>query len=208
MRITVLGANGMVGRLVVAEARRRGHEVTAFVHTHNPFENDSAVAVVRGDVIDRKAVVCALQGADAVTSALGAFRRGTGPVLGPGMRVVVPAMEECGPRRLVTLTGASAAAPGSVAGPRVWVNGRVLQLMDATATADGQDHVEVLAASTLAWTTVRAPTITASGPAGYRFTSRPPSLLRKVPGPAVAASLVDLAESQDHIAELVSLVAH
>lgn len=41
-----------------------------------------------GDVADADTVQSAVGGADAVISTLGAFRRGTGPVLTPGLRTI------------------------------------------------------------------------------------------------------------------------
>ena len=98
MKLVVFGANGRVGRLVVADAVARGHDVTAFVHTHDPFGEQAHLRVTAGDVSDANAVTGALPGADAVISTLGAFRRGTGPVLTPGLRTITGAMTEqaCG----------------------------------------------------------------------------------------------------------------
>jgi uncharacterized protein YbjT (DUF2867 family) len=38
MKVTVFGANGRVGQLVVAELLRRDQPVSAFVHTHSNLE--------------------------------------------------------------------------------------------------------------------------------------------------------------------------
>lgn len=194
MNITVFGANGRVGKFVVRRALDRGHQVTAFVHTHDPFDQHAQLRVTAGDVAHAEAVHDAVQGADAVISTLGAFRRGTGPVLVPGLHAITQAMRQHDARRLVTLTGAGVTRPGQRGGARAHLNRFVLTLMDRTAVVDAERALEILAATDLAWTTVCAPTISNDGPDGYRLIEQMPSLMAKVPGPAVAASLVALAE--------------
>jgi len=197
VNITVFGANGRVGTLVVRRALHQGHQVTAFVHSHNPFEEHPQLTVVAGDVTDTTAVGGAVEGAEAVVSTLGAFRRGTGPVLAPGLTIITQAMRQHGTRRLVVLTGAGVARPGRRPNLRTRVNRFVLARMDRTAVTDAEDALAVVAGTGVAWTAVCAPTITAEGPDGYRLTEQMSSLLAKVAGPAVAAGLVALAGQLD-----------
>lgn len=194
MYVTVFGANGRVGTLVVRRALHQGHRVQAFVHSRDPFDQHPQLTVVAGDVTDAAAVGRAVEGAEAVVSTLGAFRRGTGPVLAPGLGTITRAMQQHGCRRLVVLTGAGVARPGRRTDLRTRINRFVLARMDRTAVTDAENALTVVAATDLAWTAVCAPTITAEGPDGYRLTERMPSLLARVAGPAVAAALVDLAE--------------
>ena len=194
MNITVFGANGRVGQRVVRRALDRGHHVQAFVHSRDPFDPHGQLSVSAGNVADGTAVQGAVAGADAVISTLGTFRRGTGPVLAPGLRTITDAMRQHGSSRLVTLTGAGVTRPGRRNGARAHLNRFVLTLMDRTAVVDAEQALEIVAATDLAWTTVCAPTISADGPDGYVLTPQMPSLLAKVSGPAVAASLVALAE--------------
>lgn len=70
----------------------------------------------------------------------------------------------------------------------------MLTLMDRTAVADADQALTIMAGTKVAWTTVCAPTITTDGRDSYLLTKQMPSLLAKVPGPAVAACLVELAE--------------
>lgn len=66
-RIIVLGAGGNAGRATVAEALRRGHEVTAFLR--DPAKAPEGAAVVQGDATDAASVAAAVAGHDvAVTS--------------------------------------------------------------------------------------------------------------------------------------------
>jgi len=70
-KIIVFGAGGRAGRTAVAEALRRGHEVTAVVR--NPAEHGELAAdgvlVVAGDVTDATAVAHLAKGHDAAINA-------------------------------------------------------------------------------------------------------------------------------------------
>lgn len=205
MDITIFGANGRVGKLVVRRALDRGHQVRAFVHSCDPFDEHEQLSVSAGDVVDAEAVERAVEGADAVISTLGAFRRGTGPVLAPGLLTITQAMRRYRAPRLVTLTGAGVTRPGQRNGARAHLNRFVLTLMDRTAVLDAEKALEIVAATDLAWTTVCAPTISADGSDGYVLTEQMPSLLAKVSGPAVAASLVALAEQLTGVGPVVGI---
>jgi putative NADH-flavin reductase len=206
VNITVFGANGRVGKLVVRQALHQGHQVRAFVHSHNPFAaKDERLTVFTGDVADADAVEGAVAGTDAVVSTLGAFRRGTGPVLTPGLRTITQAMDRYGTRRLVILTGAGVARPGRRVDTRTRINRSVLALMDRTAVVDAENAVQLVAATDLAWTAVCAPTITADGFQDYLITEQMPSLTGKVAGPAVAAALVALADYSLETSSIVGI---
>ncbi len=105
MDVTVFGATGAIGRLVVEQLRSRGHRVTAYVR--NPAKVPAGwgddVVVRVGEVTDGAAVDLAVAGADAVVSALGPSmdRAATGLPLVAGTRSIVAAMNRHGVRRYV-----------------------------------------------------------------------------------------------------------
>jgi len=68
MKIAVVSSNGKVGRLVVAEALRRGFEVTGFARSENKSD---AKQFVQKDIFDITAAD--LAGFDAVVDAFGTF---------------------------------------------------------------------------------------------------------------------------------------
>ena len=94
MRIVVIGANGATGRPAVFEGLARGHEMVAFVRDSAQVTlTDPHLTVVQGDVFDPASVVAALEGADAVISAIGRSRkkggskdRDKGPFYAPATR--------------------------------------------------------------------------------------------------------------------------
>ncbi len=66
MRITVFGASGSVGRHVVEQALRNGHDVTALTRDHARISTrDPRLEIVEGDVTDPEAVLPAVKGSDA-----------------------------------------------------------------------------------------------------------------------------------------------
>ncbi len=71
MRLLVVGATGGLGRLAVAEAVSRGHEVTALVRDRARAGLPEQVVTVRGDVLDPASLAPAVDGQEAVVCALG-----------------------------------------------------------------------------------------------------------------------------------------
>ncbi|MFE9664186.1 NAD(P)H-binding protein [Streptomyces sp. NPDC005955] len=69
MKIVVFGAGGRAGRRAVAEAQRRGHQVTAVVRDPAGHGDASGARVVAGDVTDTASVERVAAGHDAAVSA-------------------------------------------------------------------------------------------------------------------------------------------
>ncbi|MFC9896883.1 NAD(P)-dependent oxidoreductase [Nocardia sp. NPDC127579] len=100
MRIAVFGATGTVGRVVVEQALRQGHEVTAFTrNAANVTLRHDLLRVVEGDVYDAVSVERAVTGQDAVIVALGDDRKGQ--VRFGGTKAVLEAMRRTGVERLI-----------------------------------------------------------------------------------------------------------
>jgi putative NADH-flavin reductase len=102
MNIVIFGASGGTGRELVRQALGRGHAVRAFVR--NPAALAMAQAklkIVKGDVMDYGSVEEAIQGTEAVLSALGvrALRKTT--ILSDGTKNIIRAMEKFGVKRFV-----------------------------------------------------------------------------------------------------------
>lgn len=80
MNVTVFGATGKIGRLVVAALLQAGRHVTVYVR--NPAKLDISgpnLTVVQGVLADLGAIQESVRGSDAVISALG-------PSLKPGAK--------------------------------------------------------------------------------------------------------------------------
>ncbi|GAB3568412.1 hypothetical protein GCM10027445_18440 [Amycolatopsis endophytica] len=77
--IVVFGAGGRAGRQAVAEAARRGHEVTAAVRDPSRHAAPDGVRSVAGDVTDPASAAALAKGRDAVVSAAAVYGAGTDP---------------------------------------------------------------------------------------------------------------------------------
>ena len=77
MKINVIGATGMIGREVVAEAAARGHEVVAYSRSGKAVQGAAHAAGL--DMADTASVVEAINGADATIIAVSAGRGGQDP---------------------------------------------------------------------------------------------------------------------------------
>ncbi|MGZ3143995.1 NAD(P)-dependent oxidoreductase [Lentzea chajnantorensis] len=110
MKIAVVGAAGMVGAEVVAEAARRGHDVTAVVRSTVP-EVPDGVRVVRGDATDRALMADVLSGVDGVVAATRP-RPGQEQSAGPATAALLDAALAAGTRVLVVGGAAPLRSPG------------------------------------------------------------------------------------------------
>lgn len=108
--VLVVGATGQTGRLLVTDLQAAGYRVRAFVRdaeaARSEFGDDVALAV--GDVKDPAGVAAAMQGVDAVISAIGA-RGASGPdrpetIDYQGVRNLAEAAAEAGVGHFVLLS--------------------------------------------------------------------------------------------------------
>ena len=101
MKVLILGAAGKTGTLVIDEALKAGHEVTALVH-HASDLTRSDVKILEGDATDAVAIATAVQGQDAVLDTIG----GKTPFLATDLessvaKSVIDAMQQYRVRRLI-----------------------------------------------------------------------------------------------------------
>jgi uncharacterized protein YbjT (DUF2867 family) len=101
MKLTVLGATGGTGRILVEQALAAGHTVTALVRDPQKLTlHDQNLRVVTGSATDVAAVSRALEGADALVSTLG----GGGPLIEHSTAAIVEAARTVGVKRVVMLS--------------------------------------------------------------------------------------------------------
>lgn len=159
MKIVIFGSNGPTGRLVVSQALKAGHEVTAVTRHPGAFPfDDEHLRVIDADVYDPAAVDAAVSEQDAVLSSLGVpYSRKPITVYSTGVGNIVKAMNHHGVERLVcvsaSLTDATLGPHGGffvdrVAGPMVAYFGRTLY-------ADMARMEELVRGTELKWTVMR-----------------------------------------------------
>lgn len=192
MKVTVFGASGRVGRLVVKRLLADGHTVRAFVHSSSPFDDMERLTVVRGDVHSPSDVKKALDGADAIISCLGSWHTLTKDILSSAMETIISVAEKTHITRIISLTGSAASAPGDTLRLVDRINHALLGKVASQVLADGERHINLLAQSTLNWVVIRSPIMTSFGGVAYHMSMQPPSPFATVPRIAVAQGMVDL----------------
>ncbi|UBU16139.1 NAD(P)-dependent oxidoreductase [Nonomuraea gerenzanensis] len=139
MRMGVFGATGIIGSRVVAEAVRRGHDVTAFTRDASRILADPGQVGWRvADVLDVSGATSAIAGQDVIVNALNAGRDipdtiANAHVLPAAARSLLEALESHPTARLIVVGGAGSleVSPG-------------LQVVDTEGFAEGlPEHLGV-----------------------------------------------------------------
>lgn len=199
-QITVFGASGRVGSLVIEQALAKGYSVVAFVHHKPKFADQPNLKVVQGDIHTPADVSSAVKGSSAVISALGSWGTKSKDIVCSGTQNIIPAMKNEGVQRIITLTGSDARAAGDKLG---WLHRLTHSLINISPARkiliDGEKHVKLLEASDLDWTTVRSPVMNQRGKAlDYRLEDKRSLPWATINRRSVADSLVDLIENKQY----------
>jgi putative NADH-flavin reductase len=156
MKIVVFGANGPVGKLLVAQALREGHEVSAVTRRPTEFPlADARLRVLAGDVLDAGDVAQAVSGHDAVLSLVGVpYSRQPVSVYSIGITNILAAMQTAGVRRLIGVTS------GGTNPHFAWAEGIIFglilkRIIGRTLYADMRRMEAIMFASDCEWTIVR-----------------------------------------------------
>lgn len=161
MNILIFGASGATGQQLVKQALEQ-HQVTAFVR--NPAKltlRHNRLRVIQGNVSDCKAVEKAINGHDAVLSALGAASPFTfDQVVVDGLATIIKAMESAGVKRLIYLSFAGLNDSRNDAG---FIIRHIAPKLLRTEIAGHEAREAMIRQCQLQWTIVRAPTLT-NGP--------------------------------------------
>jgi len=150
MRITVLGATGGVGGEVVKQALGRGWDVTAVVR--DPARLKLPAHVVVAGLREKDKLAAAIEGRDAVISAVGSRDRGPTTVCADGARAAI----EAGAKRLLVVSASGLDADGDGVFTRTLVK-PLLNAVLKHGYADMRAMEALVMASAVDWTVVRPP---------------------------------------------------
>lgn len=100
MNITIFGATGRVGKEFLRRALEDGLHVTALVRTPSKLTPHENLTILQGDIREYASVNQAIEGADAVFSAIGTDKTTT---LTEAMPLVIEAMNKENVKRIVTI---------------------------------------------------------------------------------------------------------
>lgn len=159
MNLLIFGATGDTGRELVKQAIDQGHTVTGFSRHANDLKDEFLhLQVFQGDVTDLAAVEKAVQGQDAVLSALGSTSLKRNPALTQGVKNIVQAMEHQNVRRFVYQSSLGVGDSRKRVG--FLIRYIIIPLVLRNAIADHEDKEQIIQQSDLDWVIVR--------PAGLR----------------------------------------
>ena len=115
MKIALFGATGMIGQRILAEALRRGHEVTAIARDPSKVTaTGPGLHTAVGSVLDPQSVATLVSGQDAVVSAFSAGTSQPVESFPASARALIAGMTQAGVKRLIVVGGAGSleVAPG------------------------------------------------------------------------------------------------
>lgn len=168
MKVLIIGGTGGTGRLIVQEARDRGHDVVALVRCKEKAASLGQVQLVQGDATDEPTFAAALEGCDAVISALGTpmspFKEVT--LLSTATSALIHAMESQKVPRLICITGMGA---GDSKGHGGFIFDRIFNpLMLRKVYVDKDRQESLIRSSHLQWVIIR-PSVLNDKPATGRI---------------------------------------
>lgn len=162
MRLTVFGASGGTGTHVVRRALAAGHEVVAVVRepARLALPAQAGLEVFRADPMDAEEIFPAVDGADAVISALGPRGRGPTTVCSAGVRSELQAMGKAGVSRLVVISASGAYIDAGDGPVTSMVLKPLLQRVLRESLADVRRMEDEVRSSAVDWTIMRPPQLT------------------------------------------------
>jgi putative NADH-flavin reductase len=203
MQLTIFGATGGTGTSLVDQALRAGHDVTAVVRDPSRLAIPlrARLDVVTADVMDPAAIVPAVDGADAVVTAIGPRDRGPTTVSADSARSIIEAMQKCDARRLLTVTGSIVDDTGEGFVMRGVAKPLFRRTLLRNVCTDMRRAEAVVEESDLEWTIVRPPRLLDKpGTGRYRVgLERNVGRAVTIPRADVATAILELLDRPDSV---------
>ncbi|MEK3823503.1 MULTISPECIES: NAD(P)-dependent oxidoreductase [Paenibacillus] len=151
MQLLVLGATGRVGSHIVTLALQDGHHVTALVRNPEKInKRHDRLTVIQGNVLESEDLLRAIQGVDAVISALNTDRTTT---LSQSMPLLINAMGQEGIKRIITV-GTAGILKSRTEPEKLRYQSSDSRRKSTRAAEEHEQVYTLLRASTLEWTIV------------------------------------------------------
>lgn len=153
MKILILGSTGGTGQQLVTQSLKQNYEITALVRDPSKLKlNHENLTIVKGSVLDKGVFANALEGKDAVISALGVGKSlMSKDLISNAVRIIIPAMNEKNVKRLVFL---SAFGVGETFKQANFIQKVIFKLFLRNIYADKSKADDQIHRSALEWTLV------------------------------------------------------
>lgn len=213
MKILLLGATGRTGKLIIEEAIKRGHSISAIARNPEKLK-DYKVEITQGTPYDYETVEKAIKGCDAVITTLNVSRKSDNPwaplaapkdMISKSAANAVKAMKKTGIKRFVAL--------GAIGAGRSWKTApAILKLIVSMsnlriAFRDHGRQEEILENANIDYTICRAPMLSAeinnTGAVATPEGQRPAN--RYLSRNSAAEFFIKIIENGEHFRETVSL---
>jgi putative NADH-flavin reductase len=166
IELTIFGATGRTGRVLVRAALKRHWNVRALIRPSAQLEPASNLTILRGDLDNPDDVAAAIISAQAVCCVFGPRPPYRDVFCAQASQSIIQAMKRAGVHRLVCLTGAMIGdLPANVSWPMRKMAALFARRLPVVA-ADRASQEEAVMQSGLAWTLVKPPRLTDSLPNG------------------------------------------
>ncbi len=205
MKITVFGASGKTGILIIFQALNQGHEVTAFARTASKVTiQHKNLRTIEGDVLDPGKVRMAVEGQDAILCALGVDKNKPNTILSDGTGNILRAMEASGVKRFICMS--SAGILGNDAG--FWFGKIFMPLFLNHIFEDKKRQARVIQDSNADWVILRPSGLTDSPKTGtYKINTGAPTS-RTIPRADVADFMLKLVTDPRYDHGMPAISAH
>ena len=153
MKILILGSTGATGQQLVTQSLKQNYEVTALARDPSRLNlHHEKFRVVKGNILDKDVLANALEGNDAVLSALGVGKSlKSKDLISNAVRNIIPAMNEKNIKRLIFL---SAFGVGETFKQADFIQRIIFKLFLRNIYADKSKADDQIRSSVLEWTLI------------------------------------------------------
>ncbi|KQO04648.1 NAD(P)-dependent oxidoreductase [Paenibacillus sp. Leaf72] len=160
MKITVFGASGAIGKLVVQEALKHGDQIVAYVRRADALpDKDPNIQVIVGSLDDRGKMEEAIANSDAVISALGPAldksRKVKDLPIARAHETIIQIMQALNKKRFITLATPTVKAKEDRSQTATVLPGIMAKLLFPTGYQEMKRIEQLIQQSSLEWTVVR-----------------------------------------------------
>ena len=167
MQVLLLGATGVIGQLLIPDLLEAGHTLTLYARSPQNLpkavRSDQRVTIVRGELLDSDALLRALDGVDAVVSALGPdLFPPPGNPISKTYSIIMGHMRTLGIKRIIALGTVSIPDSNDQRDIPLWLSKQLMRILSPRYLAEILAIGDVVRSegADLDWTIVRCPWLT------------------------------------------------